>query len=102
MGPNAPKKPQTAYLYFSTELRPKLKKENPALSFGELGKLVGSKYKELTEDDKEKYNDMAKADKERYKKEMASYEQKKKSEAEDSDSDDDDEDSDEELVADDS
>lgn len=41
--PNAPKKASTSFLIFSSEMRPKLKAENPDMSFGELGKKVVSK-----------------------------------------------------------
>jgi hypothetical protein len=46
--PNAPKKPLTAFFRFSRDERPRLKAEQPELSFAELTKLVGQKWKELS------------------------------------------------------
>mmetsp|Transcript_18496 Transcript_18496/g.26118 ORF Transcript_18496/g.26118 Transcript_18496/m.26118 type:complete len:953 (+) Transcript_18496:319-3177(+) len=71
--PNAPKRAKTAFMYFSTANRARLKEENPDASFGELGKLVGEAWKNLSEDDKEMYERKANSDKERYKTEMADY-----------------------------
>jgi len=71
--PNAPKRPMTAFMYFNQNVRAKLKEENPALSFGELGKLVGQRYKELTPEEKLKYDDQNTADKKRYELAMADY-----------------------------
>jgi structure-specific recognition protein 1 len=71
--PNAPKRPMTAFMYFSLDMRAKLKEENPDLSFGELGKLVGQRYKEISEEEKKKYESKANADKMRYEAEMKKY-----------------------------
>ncbi len=71
--PNAPKKPMTAFMLFSNEMRSKLKEENPDLSFGDLAKLVGQKYKELSSDQMAIYEVKVKKDKERYNNEMANY-----------------------------
>ena len=79
--PNAPKKPMTAYFHFNSEMRPKVKKEDPDLSFGDVGKKIGAMFRELSEEDKEKYEKLAEKDKKRYKKEMEAYEARKKSEA---------------------
>lgn len=76
--PNAPKRPTTAYFYFMNENRARLKKENPSLTFGELGKLLGEQYKKLSGTEKKKYEDLAAEDKKRYKKEMESFESKSK------------------------
>lgn len=71
--PNAPKRPMTAFMYFSLDMRSKLKEENPGISFAELGKLVGQKYKEISSDEKKKYESKANADKSRYDAEMKKY-----------------------------
>jgi structure-specific recognition protein 1 len=103
--PNAPKGAKGAYMFFSTENREKLKKENPDMSFGDLGKALGEQWKMISADEKAKYEEMAKNDKERHKKEMSEYTAKqkadeKKAEAADSDGMDDDDDDDESLNAD--
>jgi structure-specific recognition protein 1 len=88
--PNAPKRPKTAYTYFMIDVRAKLAADNPKLGFGEIGKLVGQKYKELTAEEKEVYDKQSSEDKERYEKEMKDY--TPPDENSDDDDDDDDED----------
>jgi structure-specific recognition protein 1 len=80
--PNAPKNALTAFMFFNKDMRHKLKEENPDLSFGDLGRLVGEKFKALTDEEKAKYNKMSEDDKERYAKEKDAYDAKKKTEAE--------------------
>jgi len=84
--PNAPKKALTAFMFFSNNMRPKLKEENPDASFGDLARLVGARFKELTPEDRVKWDKMASKDKERYKEAMAEY---SAPEEEDDDDDDD-------------
>jgi len=69
--PNTPKKAQSAYMIFCNENRPIVKEENPDAKFGEMGKLLGAKWKELSEEGKKPYNDKAELDKVRYEKEKA-------------------------------
>jgi len=71
--PNAPKKPTSSYLFFSKDIRPKMKEKYPDASFGELNKAIGAEFKNLSQDGMKKYNDLAKKEKERYKKEMSNY-----------------------------
>mmetsp|Transcript_17041 Transcript_17041/g.40155 ORF Transcript_17041/g.40155 Transcript_17041/m.40155 type:complete len:809 (+) Transcript_17041:83-2509(+) len=72
--PNAPKKPQSAYIFYSTKTRSKIKEENPDASFGDIARLISERYKSLSDEQKKKWEDMAAKDKARYKTEMASYE----------------------------
>jgi len=44
-GSGAPKKPLSAYMFFAKEQRSIVQGENPNASFGELGKLLGEKWK---------------------------------------------------------
>ena len=95
--PNAPKKAMSAFMYFSNKMRPKIKAENPAFSFGDLGKRIGELYRALTPSEKEPYEKMAAGDKNRFEKAKAAYESIKKGEddgVDDADSDDGDDDSD--------
>lgn len=92
--PNAPKRGMSAYLYFANDMRPKLKATNPDLSFSELNKKIGEKYKELSSDEREKFEKMAQKDKERYTKEMDAYSNKKQQQDDGVDDDDEDDDSD--------
>ncbi|GAA6014578.1 hypothetical protein JCM10207_001651 [Rhodosporidiobolus poonsookiae] len=71
--PNAPKRNLSAYMIFSQDARAQVKEENPDVGFGEIGKLLGAKWKELDEEDRKPYEEKAKADKARYEKEKAAY-----------------------------
>jgi len=70
---DAPKPKLSAYLIFSKETRPKVKEHQPSLSFGEIGKHIGEKWRELSESDKQKFNKLAEDDKERWEKENSAY-----------------------------
>ncbi|GJN93760.1 hypothetical protein Rhopal_006817-T1 [Rhodotorula paludigena] len=72
--PNAPKRSLSAYMHFSQDQRATVKEENPDVTFGEIGKILGAKWKELPEDERAPYEEKAKADKARYEKEKAAYE----------------------------
>ncbi|KAH8917085.1 high mobility group box, partial [Atractiella rhizophila] len=71
--PNAPKKGLSAYMFFSQDWRERVKAENPEATFGEMGKILGAKWKELDDAEKKPYVDMADADKKRYEKEKKAY-----------------------------
>ncbi|PSC71969.1 non-histone chromosomal 6 [Micractinium conductrix] len=72
--PNAPKRPLSAYMFFASDKRKELKKDQPTLTLGEVGKATGAAWSELTEKDKAPYVKKAEADKVRYEKEKAAYE----------------------------
>jgi structure-specific recognition protein 1 len=72
--------------------RPKLKQTNPDLSFSELNKKIGEKYKELTAEQRQKYEALAAAAKEKYSTEMSAYKKGKPQQPKDDGSDDDDDD----------
>ncbi|KAJ3325331.1 Non-histone chromosomal protein 6 [Boothiomyces sp. JEL0866] len=74
--PNAPKKGLSAFMIYSQENRARIKEENPNATFGEMGKLIGNAWKELSDEDKAEYLDKAAKDKERYESEMAEYKEK--------------------------
>jgi len=71
--PNAPKRGLSAYMFFANEHRDKVREENPGIKFGDVGKLLGEKWKELTDKEKGPFEAKAKADKERYESEKARY-----------------------------
>jgi len=79
--------------------RAQVKKDQPDLTFGEVGKELGKQWKEADEKVKEKYAAMAKKEKERADKEIAAYKAKKEGEddadEEDEAADEEDEDEDE-------
>ncbi|KAI9301038.1 putative high-mobility group non-histone chromosomal protein [Cunninghamella echinulata] len=76
--PSAPKRGLSAYMFFSQENRETVKTENPNATFGEIGKLLGEKWRTLEEEEKKKYVALAEKDKQRYEKEKADYQGKSK------------------------
>lgn len=71
--PAAPKRPLSAYMFFSQDWRERVKAENPDAGFGDVGRLLGTKWKEMSEDEKKPYIEMANKDKERAETEKAAY-----------------------------
>ncbi|VDC02285.1 unnamed protein product [Peniophora sp. CBMAI 1063] len=71
---NAPKRGLSAYMFFSQDHREQVKKDHPDASFGELGKILGGKWKEMDDDDKKPYIKQAAEDKARYEREKEEYE----------------------------
>ncbi|KAF8263155.1 HMG-box [Lactarius quietus] len=74
--PKAPKRALSAYMFFSQDWRERIKAENPDASFGEVGKLLGAKWKELEEEEKKPYVEQAARDKTRAEQEKSEYENK--------------------------
>ncbi|XP_031488405.1 FACT complex subunit SSRP1-like isoform X1 [Nymphaea colorata] len=71
--PNAPKRAMSAFMFFSTSERENVKRSNPGLSFTDVGRALGEKWKKISGEEKEQYEGMARADQKRYKDEMAGY-----------------------------
>ncbi|KAG8525989.1 Non-histone chromosomal protein 6 [Bacidia gigantensis] len=71
--PNAPKRGLSAYMFFANENRDSVREENPGISFGQVGKVLGERWKALSDKQRVPYEDKAKADKARYENEKASY-----------------------------
>jgi len=86
--PNAPRRPLSAYMFFSQDWRERIKGENPDAGFGEIGKLLGAKWKELEEGDKKPYVEQAARDKQRAEDEKAAYDSKAQASGGDEDEDD--------------
>ncbi|KAL7278590.1 hypothetical protein ACG7TL_007591 [Trametes sanguinea] len=112
--PKAPKRALSAYMFFSQDWRERIKAENPDAGFGaslarcrrrlggseanqtrfpigEIGKLLGAKWKELDDEEKKPYIDQAAADKARAEQEKSEYDGGKKADSAGSGGDDDDE-----------
>merc|ERR1712000_780895 len=47
--PNAPKRGLSAYMFFANEQRENVREENPGISFGQVGKLLGERWKALND-----------------------------------------------------
>ncbi|KAJ2381516.1 Non-histone chromosomal protein 6 [Coemansia sp. RSA 2559] len=71
--PNAPKRALSAYMFFSQANRATVREQNPDVSFGAIGKLLGEKWKKLNDNDKKPYLKQAEDDKTRYAKEKAEW-----------------------------
>jgi len=71
--PNAPKKALAPYMFFCQEQREVVKAENPDITFGEIGKILGAKWKDLSEKEKKPYMKKAENDKKRYQAEIDAY-----------------------------
>ena len=65
-----PKRPRTAYVYFTIDQRPGMQAENQELKFGEITRLLAADWKVITDTDREKYDEQAAADKIRYKRDV--------------------------------
>ena len=74
--PDKPKRAKNAFMYYTSEMREKVAKENEGKKPAEIAKLLGEMWNSLTESDKEKYVKQNEKDKERYKKEMEEYNKK--------------------------
>ena len=72
--PNAPKGPMSAYMLFGNYMRGVLKEQSPDLSFTEVGKELGVRWKDMDETAKKEWQEKAEADKQRHAAEMADYE----------------------------
>ncbi|KAI9497311.1 high mobility group box domain-containing protein [Zychaea mexicana] len=66
-----PKRGLSAYMFFSQEQRATVKEENPDASFGTIGKILGNKWSQMTDEQKAPYNAKAEADRKRYEAEKA-------------------------------
>ncbi|KAG4302971.1 hypothetical protein PCANB_000731 [Pneumocystis canis] len=71
--PNAPKRGMSAYMFFAQENRELVKTENPDASFGQIGKILGELWKNLSSKDKQPYENRAKKDKERFETEKSQW-----------------------------
>ena len=73
-----PKRPPSSFIFFSKEMRPKLKVDHPEWSFGEYGKELGRRWKAMGDAQKKKYQDMTDKAKAEYAKAKAAFDQKAK------------------------
>jgi hypothetical protein len=79
--PSAPKRPMSAFLYFSQGRRKKLKDKNPNLKNTEVSRLLGELWRSASEEEKRPHVDQEKKEREKYKIAIAEwrkeYEKKK-------------------------
>ncbi len=60
-------------MFFANEQRENVREENPGVSFGQVGKLLGERWKALSEKQRAPYEAKAAADKKRYEDEKQAY-----------------------------
>ena len=73
--PSEPKRPTTAFFYYTSSIRESVSKENPGKSVGELSKIFGQMWADLSEEEKKPFKDQNEKDKERYAKELEVWKQ---------------------------
>ena len=93
LDPNAPKRGLSAYMFFANEQRENVREENPGITFGmvsltppvkkalliilhnsgQVGKVLGERWKALNDKQRVPYENKAATDKKRYEDEKASY-----------------------------
>jgi hypothetical protein len=75
--PNMPKKPLSAYIYFSQEKREEIKKKNPKMPVATIMKEVSNQWSAMSKAERAPYVNAAKEDKERYEKELSKTKKQK-------------------------
>ncbi|KAL1918267.1 uncharacterized protein VTP21DRAFT_2927 [Calcarisporiella thermophila] len=71
--PNAPKKPNTAYILFSNEVRPKIKAEFPDADQKQIVTIIGERWKQLPQEQRKVFEKKYMEGKERYDAERKMY-----------------------------
>jgi len=71
--PNAPKRAKSSFIYFSCEMRPRIVAENPSLKTTEIMQILGERWGNLNDGQKQRFKDMQEEDKLRYEREKANY-----------------------------
>eukprot|EP00009_Paramoeba_aestuarina_P009987 CAMPEP_0201541654 /NCGR_PEP_ID=MMETSP0161_2-20130828/71590_1 /ASSEMBLY_ACC=CAM_ASM_000251 /TAXON_ID=180227 /ORGANISM="Neoparamoeba aestuarina, Strain SoJaBio B1-5/56/2" /LENGTH=330 /DNA_ID=CAMNT_0047949203 /DNA_START=37 /DNA_END=1029 /DNA_ORIENTATION=- len=82
----APKRAMSAFMFYSRDHRARIQEENQGVTFGEIGRILGAKWKELPDEEREKYIKKANEDRERYHRESENYKKTTKQPEEDSSS----------------
>ena len=68
--PDAPKRAACAFLFFSQEMRPRIKSQNPEMKNIDISKQLGEAWRTASTSEKEPYVEKEKEDRARYKREM--------------------------------
>ncbi|KAF7951020.1 uncharacterized protein EAE97_002572 [Botrytis byssoidea] len=71
--PNAPRRGMSAYMFFANDHRDRVRQEDPQLSFGQLGIMLGEKWKASSMGERRVYEEMEARDLRRYEEEVATY-----------------------------
>lgn len=70
---NGPKRGRTAYIFFCTDHRPRIKEENPEMNTKEVTSQLGVHWKALPDKERKHYVNLAEKDKARYEKEKSEW-----------------------------
>jgi len=81
--PNQPKRAKNPFMIYSAEKRSSFKDDNPDAKPTEIVTMLGTAWKELSDDEKEPYQEKAAKEKERYNTEMKAWKEAKSSDQED-------------------
>ncbi len=68
-----PKRPTTAFFFYTASIRAEVTKNNPDKKVGELSKIYGQMWADLSDEEKKPFQDKNAEDKERYATEMAEW-----------------------------
>ncbi|KAF4393181.1 hypothetical protein G4B88_001915 [Cannabis sativa] len=71
--PSAPRRAMSGFMFFSQMERENVKKTNPGISFPEVGRVLGDKWKRMFVEEKEPFQASARQDKKRYQEEISGY-----------------------------
>lgn len=71
--PNAPKRPLTAFLYFSQRMRPSIKEQNPEWRIAELSQELGRRWREMDEEARKPYTSHEAEERKKYQVVNAKY-----------------------------
>jgi len=70
-----PKRPMSAFVLFGQDNRDRIRKENPAATFGDFGKLLGAEWAKASDSQKRKYIALYDQSKKEYDKKMSEYQE---------------------------
>ena len=68
-----PKRPRSAYVYFTMDARATVQRENPNLWYGEITLIIASRWNESTDEEKQPYLQLYEDDKARYQREREEF-----------------------------
>eukprot|EP00543_Licmophora_paradoxa_P003446 CAMPEP_0202448528 /NCGR_PEP_ID=MMETSP1360-20130828/7347_1 /ASSEMBLY_ACC=CAM_ASM_000848 /TAXON_ID=515479 /ORGANISM="Licmophora paradoxa, Strain CCMP2313" /LENGTH=338 /DNA_ID=CAMNT_0049066155 /DNA_START=576 /DNA_END=1592 /DNA_ORIENTATION=+ len=81
--PSAPKRPMSAFLYFSQERRKQIKNENPSMKNTEISRILGDIWRNASEEEKRPHVEREKSEREKYKIEIAKWREDQEKKIED-------------------
>jgi high mobility group protein B1 len=74
--PDAPKRPMSAFLYYSQEKRSHVKENNPGMKNTEVSRILGKMWQDATDEERAPHIEREKVEREKYKASMASWRKK--------------------------